>query len=69
MFCFYEASNFEMKSNSIRIQNSNLGYNSVEIKKAWEDLLKWNQSKIGLNGFKNIDLNGSKSIVEIILNS
>ena len=44
-----------MKSNSIRIQNSNLGYNSVEIKKAWEDLLKWNQSKIGLNGFKNID--------------
>tara|TARA_B100001250_G_scaffold414561_1_gene453892 strand:+ start:1440 stop:2417 length:978 start_codon:yes stop_codon:yes gene_type:complete len=69
MFCFYEEGNFEMKSNSIKIQNSNLGYNSVEIKKAWEDSLKWNQSKIGLNGFKNIDLNGSQSIVKIILNS
>jgi hypothetical protein len=69
MFCFYEESNFEMKSNSIRIQNSNLGYNSVKIKKAWEDALKWNQSKIGLNGFKNIGLNGSESIVRIILNS
>jgi len=68
MFCFYEEKNLEMKSNSIKIQNSNLGLNSVKIKKAWENAIEWNQSKIGLNGFNNIDLNGSKSMVEIILN-
>lgn len=69
MFCFYEKNNLEMKSNSIRVQNSYLGYNSIEIKKAWDDALNWNKNKHGLNGFNKINFNGSQQIVEIILKS